>query len=37
MFLDMFLLGAAAGLLGYVIARTSYMLWQMGMPAQMQM
>jgi hypothetical protein len=37
MFLDMFLLGAAAGLLGYAIARVSFALWQMGMPTQMPM
>ena len=37
MFLDMFLLGVASGLLSYVMARVSYMLWQMGMPAQMLM
>lgn len=37
MFLDMFLLGLAAGLLGYVVARVSYELWRMGAPTQMPM
>ena len=30
MFVDMFLLGLAAGFLGYVVTRISYELWRMG-------
>jgi len=32
MFGEMFLLGFAAGFLGYVVARISYELWKMGVP-----
>lgn len=30
MFGEMFLLGFAAGMLGYIAARVSYVLWSMG-------
>lgn len=37
MMLDMFLLGVAAGLVGYLTVRISYALWQIGVPVPAQM
>jgi hypothetical protein len=34
MFLSMFFLGLAAGLLSYVVIRVTYELWKIGAPTQ---